>query len=173
MLICDAEVSHRSRAARRGVEPTKEVAVKAPVKEEEYKPWLHNAQSAGISKKKKTKPLSRQQKLRQQRALEKADANVSKLERKVEDSKSRAKRVQARAKDWEELNAETEPKKFKKADGEATATPEESGEQAMEDVDVPSREHALPENTTDGATDGDVPAVPETAVVAEDVDEIT
>ncbi|EMC97855.1 hypothetical protein BAUCODRAFT_67090 [Baudoinia panamericana UAMH 10762] len=99
------EVSFRSRAARRGISPPpKDLAVKAPVKETDYKPWLHNTQTGGISKKTKVKQLSRGQKLRQQRALEKADATVNKLERKVADSKARSKKIQARAKDWNELN---------------------------------------------------------------------
>ncbi|KAI7606524.1 hypothetical protein KC319_g21467, partial [Hortaea werneckii] len=55
-------------------------------------------------KKKKSKQLSRQQKQRQQKALEKADVNVDKLQSRIADSKARGKRVQARRKDWEELN---------------------------------------------------------------------
>jgi hypothetical protein len=54
--------------------------------------------------KKKTKQLTRQQKVRQQRGMEKADMTEAKLEKKVEDSKSRARRVQARRADWEDLN---------------------------------------------------------------------
>ncbi|KAI7095482.1 hypothetical protein KC352_g39062, partial [Hortaea werneckii] len=54
--------------------------------------------------KKKSKQLSRQQKQRQQKALEKADVNVDKLQSRIADSKARGKRVQARRKDWEELN---------------------------------------------------------------------
>merc|ERR1712070_253624 len=41
---------------------------------------------------------------RQQKALEKADVNVDKLQSRIADSKARGKRVQARRKDWEELN---------------------------------------------------------------------
>lgn len=44
--------------------------------------------------------------MRQQKAFEKADAVVNKLERKVEGSKARARKVQERAKDWEALNQE-------------------------------------------------------------------
>jgi hypothetical protein len=40
--------------------------------------------------------------------MEKADVNEAKLEKKIEDSKSRARRVQARAADWEELNEKIE-----------------------------------------------------------------
>jgi hypothetical protein len=77
------------------------------VVETDYKPWLHSPQNAGIGKK-KTKQLTRQQKLRQQRGMEKADVNEAKLEKKIEDSKSRARRVQARAADWEDMNEKIE-----------------------------------------------------------------
>ncbi|KAI7521648.1 hypothetical protein KC331_g19661 [Hortaea werneckii] len=99
------EVSVHSRAARRGEEPpSKDLAVKSAPVQSDYKPWLHNAQNAAIGKKKKSKQLSRQQKQRQQKALEKADVNVDKLQSRIADSKARGKRVQARRKDWEELN---------------------------------------------------------------------
>ncbi|RMZ06470.1 hypothetical protein D0860_05525, partial [Hortaea werneckii] len=99
------EVSVHSRAARRGEEPpSKDLAVKSASVQSDYKPWLHNAQNAAVGKKKKSKQLSRQQKQRQQKALEKADVNVDKLQSRIADSKARGKRVQARRKDWEELN---------------------------------------------------------------------
>lgn len=99
-----------SRAARRAASPppikTGSGAGRTVV-EADYKPWLHSPQNAGVGKK-KTKQLTRQQKLRQQRGMEKADVNEAKLEKKIEDSKSRARRVQARAADWEELNEKIE-----------------------------------------------------------------
>merc|ERR1711877_66894 len=75
------EVSVHSRAARRGEEPpSKDLAIKSAPVQSDYKPWLHNAQNAAVGKKKKSKQLSRQQKQRQQKALEKADVNVDKLQ---------------------------------------------------------------------------------------------
>lgn len=44
--------------------------------------------------------------MRQERAVEKADANMDKHEKKVEESKKRGKRVQDRRKDWESLNGD-------------------------------------------------------------------
>ncbi|KAK5118904.1 hypothetical protein LTR62_000115 [Meristemomyces frigidus] len=106
-------LSQHSRAARRGASPLpKDLSVKkassttAATKGTEYKPWLHTTQTGGIAKKKSGKQLTRQQKVRAQLAKEKADAVVGKYERKVADSKVRARRVQHRAKEWEELNAE-------------------------------------------------------------------
>lgn len=106
--------------------------------ETDYKPWLHNAQNAAISKKKKTKQLSRQQKQRQQKALEKADVNVDKLEHKVAGSKARGKRVQARRKDWEELNEKLGDIRTKKTG--AAGEEEQVSKQAetMDDVEQPS-----------------------------------
>ena len=74
----------------------------------------HSAQNAGISKKKKTKQLTRQQKLRQQRGLENAERNLDKHEKKVADSKTRGKKVQARRVVWEELNEKIEGKESQK-----------------------------------------------------------
>ncbi|KAK0332814.1 hypothetical protein LTR91_008356 [Friedmanniomyces endolithicus] len=137
------EVSFRSRAARRGASPpAKDSAVKPSAKETDYKPWLHNAQNAGITKKQKAKPLKRQQKVRQQRAMEKADAVVDKLERKVADSKARSKRIQSRAKAWEELNAQSASVKKTAADETVVqdamvGAEDERQEKNMEDVAMP------------------------------------
>jgi hypothetical protein len=145
------------------------------VVEEEYKPWLHNPQNAGISKKKKAKPMSRQQKLRQQRALEKADVNVDKLERKVEGSKARAKRVQHRAKGWEELNAEVGGKKAGKV-GDEVGRPDGEGEgdeSAMEDVKAPDSEPLVALGPAQDEIKEAVSALPEVVKPEEDIDEIT
>ena len=105
------EPTIHSRAHRRNASPPpKDLAVKAPTstaeEETDYKPWLHSAQNAGVSKKKKKKQMSRQQKARQAKAMEKADANMDKLATKVKDSKARGRRVQARRAEWEELNGD-------------------------------------------------------------------
>ena len=103
------EPSTHSRAHRRAASPdAKGLSVKSPgtktKTEEEYKPWLHNAANAGISKKKKVKPMSSKQKTRQLKAMEKADAVWNKHETKVKDSKKRAGKVEARRAQWEDLN---------------------------------------------------------------------
>ena len=148
------EVSIHSRAARRGASPPpKDLKTKsAPAEESEYKPWLHNAQNAGVSKKKKTKNLSHQQRLRQQRALDKADANVDKLEKKVADSKSRGKKVNARRMDWEELNEKLEGKR-RAEEAKNAAEKEKKQNQAMpgQDEVLPDLEGPLPIRSTDEA----------------------
>lgn len=89
---------------------------------------MHTPQGAGITKKKKTKTLTRQQAVRQQRALEKADAITNKLEKKVADSTNRGRKVDARRADWEELNDKIAGKKKSKK--------EKVIEKAVQDADV-------------------------------------
>ncbi|KAK4977811.1 hypothetical protein LTR42_002186 [Elasticomyces elasticus] len=176
------EVSFRSRAARRGASPPVKDApanAKPAVKETEYKPWLHNAQNAGISKKQKAKPLKRQQKVRQAKAMEKADAVVDKLERKVADSKARSKRIQSRAKAWEELNEQAVLKKTVvegKVEEDAKAAAEKDEDEVkMGDVTEPE-----PESTIEATEDVNVDPAPASTAAASteadvdvEVDEVT
>ncbi|KAF2718123.1 hypothetical protein K431DRAFT_211084, partial [Polychaeton citri CBS 116435] len=106
--------SQHSRSAKRGpspppAPPSKRTSLSTAENEDgsDYKPWLHTPTNAGISKKsKKTKQLTRAQKMRREKGLARADDNVDKLEKKVKDSMARARRVQERAVQWEELNGE-------------------------------------------------------------------
>ena len=173
-ILTHADVSIHSRAARRGEEPpAKDLVVKSAATETDYKPWMHSAQSAGIGKKKKPKPLTRQQKVRAQKALEKADVNVDKLERKVADSKARARRVQGRRKDWDELNAKVEGRQGGKA---ASVSAKAGGAEEMEVVEAANAGSRTPMDSDAAPLDGapteeqgweDVPDV------EEDVDEVT
>ncbi|KAM3423076.1 hypothetical protein BST61_g539 [Cercospora zeina] len=140
-------VSVHSRAARRGAEPARKdlESVKPPKEETDYKPWLHNAQNAGIQKKQKKKQLTTAQRRRQEKALEKADAISGKHEKKVADSKRRSARTQTRSREWEELNeqaaatkgAAEETKKTVKAGKAAAATVGAVGDETMADTQVP------------------------------------
>ena len=74
--------------------------------------------------------------------MEKADAVVDKLERKVADSKARSKRIQSRAKAWEELNAQSASVKKTAADETVVqdamvGAEDERQEKNMEDVAMP------------------------------------
>ncbi|KAK4997310.1 hypothetical protein LTR66_003247 [Elasticomyces elasticus] len=103
-------VSMRSRAARRETSPSLNLdksltSSKPPTETYEYsKPAVLAAHNAGISKKKKPKQMSRQQRLRHQKGLERADVNVGKLEKKVTKSTAKSKRIKERAAAWEDLN---------------------------------------------------------------------
>ncbi|KAB2581099.1 putative oxoglutarate iron-dependent oxygenase protein [Lasiodiplodia theobromae] len=104
--------SLHSRAARRAEEPvdkslqTLTDASSLPKSKPKIGASVLAAQDAGISKKQKQKRLTHQQRVRQERAMEKADANFDKHEKKVEESKRRGRRVQERRKDWEALNGD-------------------------------------------------------------------
>ncbi|KAK7516288.1 hypothetical protein IWZ03DRAFT_186306 [Phyllosticta citriasiana] len=108
------DVSKHSRAARRAEEPVdKSLALTDASTIKPTRPKVTTsvlaAQNAGVSKKQKQKRLTHHQRVRQERAVEKADANMDKHERKVEESKRRGKRVQDRRKDWESLNGDKRP----------------------------------------------------------------
>lgn len=91
-----------SRAARREASPSINVdkslkAIKAPAESVDFSPRSqHTAQDAGISKKKKQKPMTRAQRVRQQKAVERADRNFDVLEQNVLKSKARARRTDDR-----------------------------------------------------------------------------
>lgn len=61
------------------------------------------AQSAGISRKRKQRELSRSQKARQRRGIERADVNADTLDAKVQKSIGRHKAIKSRRANWEEL----------------------------------------------------------------------
>lgn len=140
------EVSVHSRAARRGNDTTADLRRTARVEETEYKPWLHNAQNAGIGKKKKGKRLTHGQRVRQQKGLDNAERNMDKMEKKVANSKQRGKKVKARRVDWSELNDEIagkENRDEKTADQSADANIE--GGKEMEGVEMmPADDDSLP-----------------------------
>lgn len=132
------EPTVHSRAHRRNASPPpKELTVKTPAVADgsEYKPWLHNAQNAGISKKKRSKQMTRQQKVRQQKAMEKADANLDKLATKVDHSKARGRKVQARRVEWEELNGAAVVDGAKVANGEEDTKDSEAENEGAVELD--------------------------------------
>jgi len=93
-------VSVHSRAARRAASPSIDVdksilSAKAPEDETSKSKFL-GVQNAGISKKKKAKPMTRQQRLRQEKGMERADANSDKLATKLVKSFKRAKAIDVR-----------------------------------------------------------------------------
>ncbi|KAK4553828.1 hypothetical protein LTR86_009003 [Recurvomyces mirabilis] len=192
------DISLHSRAARRGASPpSKDLLVKksyasatatgAKKEESDYKPWLHSTQTGGISKNQKTKQLTRQQKVRAQKAVEKADAVKGKFETKVRDSKARSKRVQNRAKQWEELNADAgvggvvgEGKRKKDVVGRDGEGDGEEGGGVWEDVEEDDVEEGgmdveKQEVEGPGIANGGVAEQTTTAAGAEeeDVDEVT
>lgn len=91
-----------SRAARRAASPSLDVdksllALKPPVDTSNYTPKVLGVQSGGISKKKNGKAMTRHQRLRHQKGLQRADMVNDKMETKVEKSAVKGKRTKDRA----------------------------------------------------------------------------
>ena len=89
--------------------------------------------------------------MRQQKGLEHGERNVDRLEKKVADSKNRARKVQARRTDWAELNGEVQAKDVKatKQSKQDEKNADGGTGRAMEGVDIPSLDPPLPIGTTD------------------------
>ncbi|KAF2398622.1 hypothetical protein EJ06DRAFT_583300 [Trichodelitschia bisporula] len=106
-----APPSVHSRAARRAESPSlntdKSLKTVTPPSSKPRAPVFNN--DSGI-KKKKAKALKRQQKVRQQKLMERADIVNEQLVAKVQKSIGRFKTVKGRSKDWEDLNKKLAPK---------------------------------------------------------------
>ncbi|KAL1302338.1 hypothetical protein AAFC00_002745 [Neodothiora populina] len=103
------QISSHSRAARRAASPSLDVdksitSLKAPVDAVDYNPKSSGVHDGGISKKKNTKHMTRAQRLRHEKGLNRADQVIDILEQKRMKSGAREKRTKDRAGDWEELN---------------------------------------------------------------------
>lgn len=102
----------RSRAAKRasspGIDLDKSLKdLKPPQDVKKQRPSvLAIHQGAGVTKKKNGRKsvLSAKAKRRQEKGMDRAEAVMDKTEIKVQKSKGRARTVQERAKDWNELN---------------------------------------------------------------------
>ncbi|CAI6341069.1 unnamed protein product [Periconia digitata] len=176
--------TQHSRAARRAVSPTDPSIIKAttaittrttsaspPPDAGSQKPHVLAAQNAGIQKRSKGKQMTRAQRQRQLKGMERAEQNMDKLELKVAKSVGRERKVKERAKGWEEVNAlPGKGKKGKKTNGEV----DEDGDEA---VSKSERRWELDEEMEDGGALEETPVavggevkemnavVPETAPV--------
>ncbi|MCJ1375733.1 hypothetical protein MMC20_006970 [Loxospora ochrophaea] len=110
--------SLRSRAARRETSPSinldkSTINPKASDSRQKHVPSaLSVHRAAGITKRKaKGKPLKRQQRLRQEKGLGRAETNLDKIEKKREKSIHKGKKVKERGSAWEDLNNKLEDRK--------------------------------------------------------------
>jgi sortase (surface protein transpeptidase) len=71
-------------------------------------------------------------------------------EKKVADSKTRGKKIQARRTEWEELNEKIVGKENRAEEGSKEVSKKESGKE-MEGVEVPDLEQPLPIRVVDDA----------------------
>ncbi|KAF4779620.1 hypothetical protein HER10_EVM0005413 [Colletotrichum scovillei] len=104
--------SLHSRAARRAtdvdIDTDKSLKeVKAPAAATDFRPSVLNAQhNSGVSKKTKNRKaqMSAKAKERKEKAADRAEAIMGRTSTKTEKSKDRARRVQTRSKQWEDIN---------------------------------------------------------------------
>ncbi|KAJ5246687.1 hypothetical protein N7468_001670 [Penicillium chermesinum] len=128
---------------------------------------LANRASSGIQKKQKKQKLSRAQRLRQQKGMERAEAVLDQLEIKKAKSITRSKIVKARRGDWEELNKKSSAFAALQQDEED----EDEDDDAMTDTVTQSKENPITFSST-GLHPGGIPAVADPAPIDED-DQIT
>ncbi|MCJ1284056.1 hypothetical protein MMC26_003387 [Xylographa opegraphella] len=128
--------SIHSRAAKRASSPSINLdkslkGVKSPNTGSASHPSVlsvHNG--AGIVKRKgKGKSLSRQQRLRHEKGMERAEAVIDKKEKKVERSAIKGKAVKERSAAWDELNGKVHDKRTK-------PIPKEEDEDGWEDEEM-------------------------------------
>ncbi|KAF2138788.1 uncharacterized protein K452DRAFT_361015 [Aplosporella prunicola CBS 121167] len=110
------QVSKHSRAARRAELPVDKSLLPDASSLPKHKPKAEvsdsvlAAQNAGVSKKQKQKRMTHQQRMRQEKAMDRAEAVMDQLEKKVSESKRRGRKVQDRRKEWEALNGDAKKK---------------------------------------------------------------
>lgn len=94
-------VSVHSRAARRAASPSAGIDrslenASGPEDEKLSKKFL-SPHAGGVTKKKKSKPMTRQQRVRQEKGMQRAEADLDKLATKVTKSHKKAKNIKSRA----------------------------------------------------------------------------
>ncbi|KAK2629351.1 hypothetical protein QTJ16_000171 [Diplocarpon rosae] len=130
-------------------------------------------QGAGISKRSKNgrkAVLSAKAKKRHEKGMDRAEAVIDKKEIKIEKSKGRARIVQDRAKNWEELNKKMLEQKARE---EATALEEEKDAENWEDDEEMEEAIQVEEAPAAGSKTGkNFQAADSTPIPAEAEDEI-
>ncbi|KLJ06759.1 hypothetical protein EMPG_17753 [Blastomyces silverae] len=100
--------SIRSRAVKRAASPTDESLLKSLPRSEPIptvKPHVLSAQhNAGITKRSKSKQLTRAQRRRQEKVMERAEFVMDKTEKKIAKSLGKGRVVKERSSPWEEMN---------------------------------------------------------------------
>ncbi|KAH4153895.1 hypothetical protein HBI55_209450 [Parastagonospora nodorum] len=118
------EVTVHSRAARRAASPSIDLEKKlkqttrdstSPSRPSQVKPHALAAQNGGIQKKQKKGNMTRAQRLRHQKGLERAADVMDKRQVKVVKSLGKERNIKERSKGWEDVNGDG--KKRKKTTG--------------------------------------------------------
>ncbi|KAH7384097.1 Alb1-domain-containing protein [Phaeosphaeria sp. MPI-PUGE-AT-0046c] len=114
------QVTVHSRAARRAASPSIDLDKKlkqttrdsaSPSRPAQIKPHALAAQNAGIQKKSKKGNMTRAQRMRHQKGLERAADVLDKRQVKVVKSLGKEKNIKDRSKGWEDVNGEGKKKK--------------------------------------------------------------
>ncbi|KAJ5098697.1 hypothetical protein N7532_005698 [Penicillium argentinense] len=164
-----------SRAARRAVSPVDKSLVALPRAESpttERPTILAERVNAGVQKKKKAnKKITRAQRLRQEKGMERAENVLDQLEIKKAKSINRAKNIKTRRAEWEDTN--------RTANASAFAVLQQAGKDEEDDDDEDDDDdNAMADDTTQPRTTANVfaasvaPAAADPATADED-DEIT
>ena len=151
-----------SRAARRAASPSLNLDKSAqkpanttrdsasPSRPSQANPHALKAKDAGIQKKqKKDTKMTRAQRLRYQKGLERAEENMDKLEKKRAKSVGKSKKIVERAKGWEDVNGDGTKKSKKQIAIEQLEDEEKRKEREWvsdEDMDVEEETAAVEEN---------------------------
>jgi len=94
-------VSVHSRAARREASPSagidRSLENASGAEDDKLSKKFLSPHAGGISKKKKSKAMTRQQRVRHERGMERAEADMDKLATKVTKSHKRARNIKSRA----------------------------------------------------------------------------
>ncbi|KAB2108439.1 hypothetical protein AG0111_0g2698 [Alternaria gaisen] len=155
-------VTIHSRAARRAASPSLNLDKSAqkpanttrdsasPSRPSQANPHALKAKDAGIQKKqKKDTKMTRAQRLRYQKGLERAEENMDKLEKKRAKSVGKSKTIVERAKGWEDVNGDGTKKSKKQIAIEQLEDEEKRKEREWvsdEDMDVEEETAAVEEN---------------------------
>ncbi|OAG23449.1 hypothetical protein CC77DRAFT_1092776 [Alternaria alternata] len=155
-------VTIHSRAARRAASPSLNLDKSAqkpanttrdsasPSRPSQANPHALKAKDAGIQKKqKKDTKMTRAQRLRYQKGLERAEENMDKLEKKRAKSVGKSKKIVERAKGWENVNGDGTKKSKKQIAIEQLEDEEKRKEREWvsdEDMDVEEETAAVEEN---------------------------
>ncbi|EDN05891.1 Alb1 superfamily domain-containing protein [Histoplasma capsulatum] len=138
--------SMHSRAAKRAVSPTNESLLKFVPRTEPIptvKPHILSAQhNAGITKKSKSKQITRAQRKRQEKGLERAELIMDRTEKKIAKSMGKAKVVKERRSTWDDMN-----RKALAVPGKVVSGGDVDGAEAM-DEDAEPNEARTPPVTT-------------------------
>ncbi|CAG8903845.1 unnamed protein product [Penicillium egyptiacum] len=167
--------SQRSRAARRAASPSLDLDKSVTSLPRAESPTttrpsvLADRATSGIQKKqKKNDKISRAQRIRQQKGMDRAEAVMDQLEIKKAKSLARGKAVNSRRADWEDTNRKTLAFTALQQDDDEE---DDEDDDAMAEDSAPSKV-AVTNNVFQIATEGPNPATDDSGTVDE-IDEIT